>query len=208
MNWIHFIGKSYYDPESFIREAKALGVSRRLSRQNLSGFTWGDRIFLAFGDFKTPRRKTEIKKSVVIGYFDLDKIGGIPIEVLEDLPPDKIEIQWSGNQEVSRGCGSYTIVAVSKVSVSVRELAEFLSDGGYPVKPLLRGEFVEIPPVEVDLTFRFGFTRITPERLPLVRGLIPYLKVETGLNSGLAEAVKNYRLRYYETTVWETQRGL
>lgn len=199
MNWIHFIGKSYYTPKSFIEEAQSHGVNRRVSLRILSGFSWGDRIFLAFGDFKTSRRKAELKKSLVIGYFDVQGLGGITPKAAQDLREKfggRLISRGGGGVPVSRRCGGYSVVGTLRLleKVSLRDVAHFLHEGEDSLPGLsLRGGFVPInPPVEISLTFRFGYTKIDSEKCP---ELSPFLVSGTGSIVSMSEIVEEYFLR-------------
>lgn len=64
MDWLHFIGRSTYGSvATFKTEARRLGVSRRVSAQNLPRFNFGDRVYLFW---KEPRG------SRLFGYFVVD----------------------------------------------------------------------------------------------------------------------------------------
>jgi len=210
MNWLHFIGKAYYPtPEAFAKEAETLGVNRRVSLRALGGFSWGDRVFLAFGDFTTKRRKTKPTPSIVFGYFDVDRVGGLSVETLNDLPEGAVEALWKpqgGRIPVGRGCGTYVVVATTRLLWGIPQLAEFLRDGDspYPVKPSLGGTFVSLPAsVEIRAGFRFGYTKILPERVEKLgcEGLLPYLRDDGLLPSlGVGEVVEDYHLNLWERT--------
>lgn len=76
--WLHWIGNQYYSIESFIEEARLVGVSRRVPEKILRKMKWGDTIFLA-------SKEKGLKSPVVFGYFVLHKIQGVKVK-MEDLP--------------------------------------------------------------------------------------------------------------------------
>lgn len=76
--WLHWIGNQYYSIESFIEEARLIGVSRRVPAKALKKMKWGDTIFLA-------SKEKGIKNPVVFGYFTLDKLQGIKVKI-DELP--------------------------------------------------------------------------------------------------------------------------
>ena len=43
--WLHWIGNSHYSISKFIKEAKKLGVSRRVPQRTLRNMEWGSDLF-------------------------------------------------------------------------------------------------------------------------------------------------------------------
>lgn len=87
-SWLHWIGNAYYSIESFIDEARIMGLSRRVPERILRKMKWGDTIFLA-------SKEKKVKSPVVFGYFTLHKIQGVKVD-MEDLPEhlqDKIHYE-------------------------------------------------------------------------------------------------------------------
>ena len=76
--WLHWIGNQYYSIESFIEEARLIGVSRRVPAKALKKMKWGDTIFLT-------SKEKGIKNPVIFGYFILDKLQGIKVKI-DELP--------------------------------------------------------------------------------------------------------------------------
>ncbi len=197
MNWLHFLGRSYYTPEKFADEALRLGVNRRVSLQILSAFSWGDRVFLAFGDFKTKKRKTELKKSLVIGYFDIMGLGGLPLEAAQDFQDEfGGTLVREGEGLIQRECGEYESIGILVLpkGVSIGKVAESFRDGWKDSARALslRGVFVPlVPSIEIEPTFRFGYTKIdgalTPE-------LVDHLKIDQLPTDSQSEIVRNYAL--------------
>ena len=77
-SWLHWIGNQYYTIESFIDEARVIGVSRRVPEKILQKMKWGDAIFLA-------SKEKHLKSPVIFGYFKLEGIQGIKVK-LNDMP--------------------------------------------------------------------------------------------------------------------------
>ncbi len=100
--WLHWIGNNYYTIASFIREAKKMGVSRRIKPVILKGMEWDTRIYLV-------SREPGAKAPVIFGFFDITAITGV------EIPPDKLkEMIADGRIDVKeitrtkaevRGCG-------------------------------------------------------------------------------------------------------
>lgn len=73
-SWLHWIGNKFYSIPEFISEAKRVGVSRRVPSKVLKSMVWKDKIFLA-------SKQPKLKNPVVFGYFTLDKIEGIKVDI-------------------------------------------------------------------------------------------------------------------------------
>lgn len=156
MDWLHFVGRAYYTQESFEREAKRYGVSRRASLVALRQMKWGDRIWLAQGEMKSKRRKSPARGSIVLGSFLLTRIAGVSLEDLskfhEVAPLQQIA---RGGEEIRRGCGNYVTGPAYSTTLSLAELN--ISSGVI----LLQGDFVPLRPTVLlpDVTFRWGFRK-------------------------------------------------
>jgi len=77
-SWLHWMGNIYYSIESFIEEARSIGVSRRVPKKTLKKMKWGDTIFLA-------SKEKGLKAPVIFGYFSLHMIQGIKVD-MDSLP--------------------------------------------------------------------------------------------------------------------------
>jgi len=77
-SWLHWIGNTYYSIEAFIKEARDIGVSRRVPEKALRKMKWGDTILLA-------SKEKGLKTPVVFGYFVLHKIQGVKFK-MKDFP--------------------------------------------------------------------------------------------------------------------------
>lgn len=105
-NWIHFIGKSYYSVNKFIKEAVQMGISRAVSLQTFKNMEFGDRVFLAQGDSKG---------SKIFGFFIIESVLGIGKELQDQMEKEGI-IEKDNNSTpviVQRGCGSYMVSGTS-----------------------------------------------------------------------------------------------
>lgn len=115
-SWLHWIGEQFYDLESFLNEAKRLGVSRRVSANILKKMRFGDKIWLA-GRFRKWRW------AHVIGYFYLSKLeiigGNKRIEEIlkEKNIPYKVIPKEDAIVEEIRGCGRRVLGAGYIVTV-------------------------------------------------------------------------------------------
>lgn len=76
--WVHWMGNCYYSIESFIKEAKDIGISRRVPKLTLKKMKWGDTIFLT-------SKEKGLKAPVIFGYFTLHTIQGIKVDI-DTLP--------------------------------------------------------------------------------------------------------------------------
>jgi len=123
MDWLHWVGNQYYSIPRFIREAKRLGVSRRVPRAVLKRMNWGDRIFLI-------SRERGHKAPVVFGYFYLNRIEGIQVkwdEIPEHLRDKYTEVGIAESRLERRGCGFRKVGGVYiTTSASIEELSEYM----------------------------------------------------------------------------------
>ena len=167
MDWLHFVGRTYYTREQYIEEALRLGSSRRASSRILRQVAWGDRIFLAQGDMKRKDRVTPFEGTTILGYFTLTTVGGIPLETLEtiaetwDLEITNAPIPASAS--IRRRCGTYLLgPSIKNTRLPVAELPDY-EDVDVDEAPayLLQGKFtpIESGPTLIDIGFRWGFRR-------------------------------------------------
>jgi SNF2 family DNA or RNA helicase len=201
--WLHFLGKTYYPtPETFIKEAQHLGVNRRVALNTLGAFSWGDQVFLGFGDFLTKTRKTPPNPSFCFGFFRVSGVGGLPREILDELPKDAYrEILESGGTQISRGCGGYRVLGrILGLTWTLQELAEWLREKFPEAKPSLMGEFREIPRTAIQKSFHWGYSRILSGSEDW-EALKPYFTdPDVVEEESVAEIVSNYQLRFWEST--------
>lgn len=138
MDWLHWIGNSYYSIASFIKEAERLGVSRRVPSNVIKKMDFGDRIYCI-------SREPNLKSPVVFGYYDITKFQGLHIDwgkVPDHLQPRTIEASPFSIQE--RGCGTIREGGLYAIGIpSVKKLESYVSsvDGD----PLAQGALVVYP---------------------------------------------------------------
>ncbi len=109
MDWLHFVGKTYYTPEQYIEEALRIGASRKTNARVFRQMTWGDRVFLAQGDMRKKNRTSPFNGSTIFGFFTVSTLGGLPQEVLEEIAETQgLEITAAPSQAstyIRRRCG-------------------------------------------------------------------------------------------------------
>ncbi len=142
--WIHFIGKEYYKtPREFINEAKAVGVTRRVSRKQLRQMNYGDRVMLAMNDGKS---------SILIGKFIVSVISGMSSEESAMLADEVTLIPVSaGGMVVNRGCGSYCQgpTFVMKERKSISEVLDIVEEAKEKGKMMVGGEYQPVKKVRL-----------------------------------------------------------
>lgn len=120
--WIHWIGNAHYTPYQFIKEARKMGVSRRIPPHILKQMSWGDRIYCA-------TREPGKKNPVVFGYFILESLVGIQVQDMpEDLKGKVRNIEDPGLLAVERGCGYLVVGGYYCTTNTVEELAKYTSE--------------------------------------------------------------------------------
>jgi len=144
--WIHFIGKEHYSLSKFIKEARKIGVSRRIAPQTLKLMHWGDIILLA----------RSLKQSCkIFGWFKISRLYAIG---LKELFAGWQSIIWTPmHVEEYRQCGHYTISSCGYISdVDLEEVAKRISK---EQRPMIGGELVLLnQPIKIKgLTFQRGF---------------------------------------------------
>lgn len=165
MDWLHFVGRTYYTREQYVEEALRLGSSRRASSRVLRQVAWGDRIFLAQGDMKRKDRVTPFEGTNILGYFTLTTVGGIPLETLEMIAEDQgfqiTNAPIPASASTRRRCGTYLLgPSIKNTTFLVSALPDYEDEDEAPAY-LLQGKFtpIEDGPTLVDIGFRWGFRR-------------------------------------------------
>lgn len=152
--WINFVGRSYWSPAQFRKEALKYGVSRRISLHILKKMKWGDLVLLL---------QKKGKHAVCIGAFRVTKIGGFSqeaVRAVEESGLDIEEVEWQGYGEVvKRKCGSYVVGAIYVVRAEISDVVEVIEGVENVGTPMVGGSFI---PVEA-LEMRFG---VSLRRLP------------------------------------------
>ena len=116
--YLHFIGNRYYTKEAFAEEAKAEGVTRRITRKMMGVMRFGDRCMLAILDGKTP---------LVFGYFIIERISGLntaAIKHLQDVFTTRVTAE--GGHVVHRGCGTYIAGQSLHIDAEIGEVIKAL----------------------------------------------------------------------------------
>jgi hypothetical protein len=165
MDWLHFVGKTYYTPEQYIEEALRIGASRKTNARVIRQMTWGDRVFLAQGDMRKKNRTSPFNGSTIFGFFTILTLGGLPQEVLEEIAEAQgLEITDAPIQASAytrRRCGHYSLgPSVKGVKIPLGDIPDYIDEddrGSY----LLQGKFtpLEVRPTLSDIGFRWGFRR-------------------------------------------------
>lgn len=162
MDWIHWIGKSYYTINSFKQEADIVGVSRRVDLRIMAKMNWGDKIYCAMLDGKT---------GVIFGSFRIDKIGGLSGEASKAIRENfRFEVINNEVITITRRCGNYNAVATCAVKTTIPEMVIKLQESkalGIQIgKPMLCGIFTPCEKIRLmNIPFRQGFRTINAEAL-------------------------------------------
>lgn len=127
--WLHFIGKQYYSPGKFIKEAEKYSVTRRIAPRTLKQMHWGDIILLAFS--------AGLKRSgKIFGWFILDNLHGVDLH----KKCDGLEIDWHFEEgteatKVERECGKYFVSGYGTVKgvLDLPEIAEHIEKEDMPM---------------------------------------------------------------------------
>ncbi len=167
MDWIHFVGKTYYTPEQYAEEATKFGASRRINPHLLHSMNWGDRIFLAQGDMVKKNRVAPFTGSTVFGYFTITTLGGVSQDALDCIAEEfELEITnapIAAKGSVKRRCGHYSLGAsIKKVELPLSQVLDYelVEEGESLPSYLLQGKFISIQKTAlVDMGFRWGFRK-------------------------------------------------
>ena len=204
-HWLHFIGRQYYSPKAFIKEAGEFGFCRRVSAEVAKKMFWGNQILFAQKDKSGSR------------IFTSGLIIGIRTDVpLRDLEEEGIELDLTSAdyKRETRGCGEIqtglcastnsTIPEVVKAAFKVRKDAKFFVTGNLAFLPGFKMPFYlkEIP-------FRMGFRELDFPKLEalyqasLSKGGIvrltgqfynwKYLELPENPLPGTVETIEDYR---------------
>jgi len=147
-NWLHWMGNTHYSVANFIKEARKIGVSRRVPLKILRNMEWGDRIYLV-------SRVPGLTSPVVFGYFEVDRLVGIQIDEMPEELRKKVENVEDPDSDFmfveKRGCGFVVIGAFYATSLGVEELAEYadkdtMVKGGLKIYPKPWVTLFKMPP--------------------------------------------------------------
>ena len=116
-SWMHFIGKSYYDIDTFIAEAKKFGITRRLPLSLAKGMSWGDIVTCV-------QKEGSNKSHSVFMEFPITRIAGLPegtsAKLGKILPMRQLDVE---PEEISRECGEYETTGTFEVDAPLSDLA-------------------------------------------------------------------------------------
>jgi hypothetical protein len=203
--WLHFIGRQYYTRQSFVKEARQFGVSRRVSLNELKKMDWGDTVLLAI---------MEGKSGVLFGQFTIERLTGLSRDASLVLE------KWFGLEKVNdggivvrRGCGEYVTGPEYRINASLAEIADILqtlkTQGVDIGRPMVGGSFRSHQPVRLaDIPHRQGFRMFNytafitavkqakapgKSKLPAVKGQFYMPQAPLGrARGGLVQEVANY----------------
>ena len=198
--WLHFVGKSIYGTDRFIREAKKLGVSRAISWPQLVKIAedgWGTIVLLA-EHRRVKEGDKEVQGAVVFGYFRVSGIN-IPHEVSEELK-ERIKIirEVGGGFSVNRACGSYYVSSSYQVDETLKDLVEKIKEvcKDMKINPLTLKIFItgrlttfDSPVILRNQEFFRGFKKVEIEGLE-----IPTIEAE---KEPFLVFIKDYQRRRY-----------
>jgi len=155
--WLHFIGSKYYSISKFIKEAKNLGATRRVSLKILKKMNFGDRVVVSQWDGN---------KTIVFGYFTIRTIGGITPDITDKIREKCGAVCISfGGEVVTRGCGTYVTGACYSTSASIGEICEVIEEvaGENAKLPLVvEGPFTPFPTDQIP--YKFVYLLKVPHR--------------------------------------------
>lgn len=153
--WLHWIGKQYYSPAEFAREAKALGVTRRIGVRMLKAMRWGNQIYVI-------GKQKPGKSGHIFGTFCISRVVGMCGSVVRRLQEElRLTLTDFGGEQVDRGCGSFLQGPTYEVACPLPELAERLDEADDTSTLMVGGNFVPISPAVrmADIPFQQGFRK-------------------------------------------------
>lgn len=147
--WLNFIGKRFYTPAKFMREARRYGVSRRISRQDLERMTWGDKVYLAIKDGR--------ENALVFGYFIVERITGLDDGTMQKVAEKYgAEVQDLGGKLVTRECGQYITGPSYSTEASIKDICKELPEEKLPL--MVAGRVIPFGPAKlIKVPHRQGF---------------------------------------------------
>lgn len=138
MQWLHYVGERNYTPAEFIKEAKAIGISRRAPANQVGAMHFGDTVLLLTWRGGKP---------AVFGEFRISRVifqGEVNAKLKDQLQSEgKIVADNSGAApvQVKRKCGSYWMGGGCTVRDDV-DIPELIEDAEKIHAELLKGEGV------------------------------------------------------------------
>lgn len=159
-DWLHWIGRQYYSPVKFAKEAVKHGATRRVAPMTLKAMSWGDRVYLI------GRQSKQMKSGHIFGLFQIRRVLGMPEEVTARLlQKGRATLIDLGGRAVHRGCGDYIEGPSYSVQAGIDEIYEVLKEVEKEEKEkdllMVGGVFEAIaPPVRMaDIPFQMGFRK-------------------------------------------------
>ncbi len=199
--WLHYVG-GLYTPEKFIKEAKRIGISRRIPLRNLKSLQWGDEVLCAewkpwtavtYAGGETKEHSAGFKSgdarifcSFIIRHVFVEnpEVNKALQEILRaqgkitDYLPQPI-----GGGRVERECGVYYTGGEILTSASISEIYQILQSLDPKTKVMIGGELKSVydPPVVVS-------------GVPFTRTLLQIEKKETDLGEGIVVMVIEHKI--------------
>ncbi|RLC41279.1 MAG: hypothetical protein DRH44_07565, partial [Candidatus Coatesbacteria bacterium] len=228
--WVNFVGRKYYTEDSFEKEVRELGFSRRVPLKMLSSFEFGDIILFLM------KQGRNWAKFICAGI--LTGIGGLEPEVVKELA-EEFGGRLTEEEETKlmiRGCGTYEVEVecefdLTSAEITMKKIAERIKDKGDEAGlPMLSGIWTDVGDVlgtddwekiRVDIPFSRGFRLFDLDRFKVelaktepdkkgiyhVKGMFygnHKGQVEVEVESGVLIGVKHYvrfKGRSYRTRV-------
>jgi hypothetical protein len=120
--WMHYIGGYYRSHHAFIREAKVMGISRRIPAQVARGMNYGDTVVLL--RYCSKKRVYAFAEMIITG---LVLSGDIAQAVGEKLQAQGKATYTAGGGMISRECGSYMIMGTWNVDAELSEVMDIVT---------------------------------------------------------------------------------
>lgn len=179
---LHYIGERIYTVESFIAEAKKLGVNRCLPLKLIKSIKFGDKILLAtfepkkiitsqqlsFEGFEEEQEKIDGRKNKkdgtakVFGYFTVSGLNLRASDAFKEALTAQLDVVESkdNNALYQRGCGSYLLGASYIITNTIEEVVSkietLMLERKENVKVFITGAFTEltaeISPINISRT--------------------------------------------------------
>lgn len=212
--FVHTIGGYYRDPAKFIKEAKAVGVNRRVAQHLLSKFSFGDVVMVLDWNGKVKGRGSRAvgkkglrvpKKVIAYGQFVVERLSFqasvmavLAEELLAEGEVAEVRQVDGGGAVVERECGSY----IDAGGVVIRH------DSKLTLKDLLArakaiGEGLGIAKLETFVGGRFQAFRepIEVERPPFQMGFWEVeaspVRKPSGTDKAEVSGIGSYHLRVH-----------
>lgn len=167
---LNFIGERIYTVESFIAEAKKLGVNRGMPLKQIKTMKFGDKILLAtfdqklgqteqqlsFEGFEAEQKKFDGRKNKkdgtakVFGYFTVSGLNLRASDAFKEELTKQLDVVESkdNNALYQRGCGSYLLgtsyIITNTLEEVVSKIEKLMLERNESVKVFITGAFTEL----------------------------------------------------------------